>query len=153
MCPGWAMAILNAEKKLLANTKKTIFLTLTKSPQGAARPASCNYYCMRVPKEFCRLRWQSRLVLVEKEERWYYGCGCSCGAEAGIGEKAGNAVMLGVVVVAAAVAGIDPAVIAVAAVVPGWRTWVCMGERECTVLAPGGWVYCRMFVMSSTTAL
>lgn len=57
------------------------------------------------------------------------------------------------VVVAVAVA--DPAVVvvAVAAVVLGWGSWVCMGERECTVLAPGGWVYCRKFVRSSMTAL
>lgn len=60
-----------------------------------------------------------------------------------------------IVVVAAVVAGIDPAVIfvAVAAVVLGWGSWVCMGGKECTVLAPGGWVYCRMFVRSSMTAL
>lgn len=147
------MAILNAEMELLVNTKKAIALTLTESPQGAARPASCIGYCMRLPKKFCRLRWQSRLALVEREESWYYGCCCSYGAEAGIGEKAGNTVRLGVVVVAGVVAGIDPAAIAAAVVVPGWMPWVCMGERECTVLAPGGWVCCRMFVMSSTTAL
>lgn len=108
---------------------------------------------MRAPKKFFRLRWQSSLVLVEREEKRYYGWGYSFEVEAGIGEKAGNAVTLGVIVVAAAVAGIDPAVVAAGVAVPGWRSWVYMGERECTVLAPGGWVYCRMFVMSSTTAL